>query len=104
MGEDAREARAQARLRVHSDGMRSRALDSARSRRTSRALTYSGANPADQRSGDRYYQYAFAERLSGYARYIERGLPQRDLLQAHRQFGLFFGHHRRPNRGQEAGP
>ena len=40
MGTDAREARPEARLRVHSDGVRSRSMDAARPGKARRAVTH----------------------------------------------------------------
>ena len=56
----------------------------------------------DQR--DRHHQHAAAECLSGHARHVQRGVPERGLRQAHRELGLFSGHDGRPDRGQADGP
>src|SRR5437870_7337502 len=77
MGQDAREAGAEARIRVYPDGVRSRTMDPARPRRDPGAFTHPCRAPAGQRSGDRHHQYSVTERLSGYARYSQLDVSER---------------------------
>src|SRR5262249_35322944 len=67
MGEDGGPAGAEARLRLHPDGMRSLAMDSTGAGEAHGAVAYSVSARTGQRPSDRDDQHAAAERVPGYA-------------------------------------
>ena len=104
MGPDARQAGPEARLCVRPDGVRSGALDPTRPGKARRVVTHPRPAQAGEGSGDCRHQYAVAECLSGYSRHLQLGVSERGERQTHGELGLFFGHDRRPDRGQADGP
>ena len=104
LGADAGEAGAAARLRVHPDGMRSLAVDAARRGEADPAVADTALARAGERPGHGHHQHAASELLSGHARHVELGVPERGLLEAHRELGLLPRHDDGSDCGQADGP
>ena len=104
LGADAGEAGAAARLRVHTDGMRSLEVDAGRRGETDPAVADIALDRAGERPGHGHHQHAASELVPGHARHVELGVPERGLLEAHRELGLLPRHDDRSDCGEADGP